>query len=902
MLNLKILVLIFSAVLLIKVDASNDASLSAKLNPLKFSNRARCAEDSKKPAQSAFVLLNNYDLGKGIYRLGKATGQETSSFTKDGIRYYRHSVVEMMKLIHYRLMTRRMPLLPANANRMTGHVPGKYKNLVNNCAKSDSCPEMDQYISSIWNRGAKSITSIDNFDLGDNLVGKETFKRNSVSQMNCFRLKKMGAMQSPLFGRKPNKVILEELAKNLINSDQYLGSCLEDELENVETAIYQFDVSSIAESGWKVKGFDYWNSMRIYLSWAFRNASELKAMAGPYYNIFKGAHLEGSLLMFANGCKSLEVPKCSAEHLTQNALRELAKKDFAQNAINSDIISNVPEGPTGKLLADMAPDILDTLDFGSFGDLDKWLKNYKENYKEAKSLLKKDLVGSISTLNTVTSTLSPQRLAADLRTQFSSGLSEDHVRQELYYLCAEFYYAGHDTYSFLRPKLDLLKQSTALDKIFGPVAKGKTKDYMDYYQVLASGVVSFCEELKQKNIWDDTFTLDREGYSKWYIQKVFKGKEKSRRESIREDYFDKVKTNPYLTYTLNSSIGNLDDVVCVSASDCARKVLESTVYLYKSLTYADTFFDIEEKIKAPNLLNPYAERVACGVYDPWFKTKSIMFNLMWDVGQGALMSTVPGMIYTRATLRPKMVTSFKSLIEDGVIQYDPKYTKERIVTSLAADFGPLLGVPCSVSINSGLENIYNQYIFAGITVGACSASEEHNINVFSADDIVSSKNQAAGCLSCQLNFETVSTSIAYAADRLDSTFFLFRGVVRFFKSLQDPDNIPWSWTVDPSYVLEAYKNFGNSVPKECVRDLIDGRRCRPSSCEAESAEYITKRYNLGVSKIVRSAQRSTHYEVYTDKCEHPFTLSTAQSESKRNESCRVIRMKSYPRCAKAYQK
>ena len=889
---------------------SQGGYLAQKLNPLRFTNRARCAADSKVAADSVFLLVNNFDLGKGVYRLGKLTGQETSSFTKSGIAYYRSSIVEMIKLIHHRIITRRLPLLSANVESSSLHIPRKYKSIIKNCPENGYCPELDDYVSQVWNRRTKNISVIDNFDLDDNFVESRVFERGGFSSdLNCYRLKKMGPLQSHLFGTKPNKAILDQMAQNLLKSDEYLESCFEkpEELTDVQVSAYQFEIPSLRDGRWKRKGFDYWNSMKIYLSWAFRNASELESMAGPFQNVFKSVALEDSVLFFANGCKSISAPECSSDYLAQNAMRELAKKDFARNAYKSDLLNDIPDGPAEQLLKDRAPKInLDDLEFGKFESVDKWLKNYTENHTEARNILKRQLLKASTFLGLATKSVPAYKLKQALVNQFYFNTRteslDDSTKQELYYLCSEFNFAGHETYSFLKPKLDLLKQSTTLDVLLKDITADKVSNYMAYYQEIASFVTKSCSDLRQKNVWNNEFTLNKEGYAKWYVNKVLNNSVESAKDSMQADYIN--RNGAFLSYTgaSASAVSSSEAAICASPSDCARKMIESVIHMHKAIQYADTFFHVEQKINSPALLNPYAERVACGVYDPWFKTKSIIFNLIWDVGQAALNTAVPGIIYTRATLKPKTVTSFKQLVKDGKISYDVNYDKTRIATSLAADFGPLLGVPCSVSIHTGIENVYDQLNFTGISLAACNEKEEHNINAFSAGDIRKEDEiDRAGCVACRLNFEGVSTVAAYAANQVDSQFFIFRGLVRLLRDIQDPDNIPRSWSVDPKELLATYRNYGE-VPKDCVRDLSKGRSCRPRSCENKASEYITKNYNLNIRKV--RMEGKYHTRVWTDRCEYPFKLfvSERSDDNGGNKSCRVVRTLEMPRCARSFKK
>jgi hypothetical protein len=884
------------------------------LNPLRFSNRARCAADSKKPTDTAFMLINNVDPGKAIYRLAKLRGEDASSMTRNGIKVFRKSVIEMTQLIHHRLMNRELPLLVENVSRRKLHVPSKYKRIISSCKKEEYCHALDEYVEKLWNIGGRSDLSlgakrrkfykVDNFHSKESFLPKKILENKKIGRppLKCSYLKKFGPLQAHLYGTKPTKTVFEEMAKSLLKSDEYLADCYDfEEQENLEVASFQLEIPNLKDRKWKRFGFDYWNSLKTYLSWAYRNASEMEYMAAPFQDVFRGVALEDNVLFTPNGCRSISIPECSGDYLAQNALREFAKKDFSKNLSKLDVMSEVPAGPQEGLLTDRIPNVnLDELDLGKFQNAEAWMKNFKDNFSKSRTYVKRKLISSLSLLNILKAKISPEKLKADLNKQYFSKINKqsisDSERQQLYYLCAEYFFADHETYSFLKNKLNILKDSKLIDDISHGISVEKAKNLYDYYANVSGFITKSCADLRQKEVWDDTFELKKEGYSDWYIQKVYERKIKSNYGDSLETYLKDKK--PYVSYGKYAQSNSIDDVVCAHPSDCARQLLGSIIQLYRATEYAETFFSLKQKVKSPSLFNPYAERVACKIYDPWFKTKSILFNLMWDVGQAALSTSVPALLYTKASLVPHTVTSFNQMVEEGRILYDANFEKQKIINAVAADFGPLLGVPCAVSINTSIHKIYDAYRFVGVSVGACNEKEEYDLNVRSGSDI--DDNQAQGhseCLSCQLNFEGVSASLAYATQNIGPSFFLFRGLVRLFKSLKDPFNIPRTWKANPRYVLETYRKFGGEIPKRCVRRLRKGKRCLQSSCEEQIAEEISNVLPGQVLKIEMDGYDTAR--VWTSKCDGPAEVEVNSDDDHYgdNSNCRSIeRIVRKPKC------
>lgn len=871
--------------------------IASKLLPLKFSNRAKCALDSKTPSQSAFMLLNNIDIGKTAYRLGKFTGQNPAKLTKDTIKIYRKSILELIKFINHGLISQKLPLLPEDIKRKKYHVPSRYKKIIRNCPNNQYCKELDEYISKLWcaQRGKKECLKkykIDNFHSKDNFIrSKDLIQNKHREKFSCYKLKKFGALQSHLFGTKPNRKILGMLSESILKSDEYLTPCKEDsKLEELEVALYQFEIPSIKEDRFKKIGFDYWNSLKLYLSWAFRNSSEFETMSAPYFNIFQGVALEQSLLLIPNGCKSLSSPTCSGDYLAMNALREFSSKDFLKDALNNDLLKDIPQGPQDDIINNPAPSVnVDELDLGNFPSADKWLKNYKKNFVATRTRVKKNLLKAISFLNISYTNLPVTKLIEDINKEFENiNKLEDYQKQNLYHLCAEFYFADHQTFSFIKNKLALVEKTNIIDGLAKNISKEKAQSFFNYYQNIAKQIISKCNSLKQEYIWDNNFSLNKEGYSSWYLNKVFSGKIKSKKDEILlEQVGDAL---PYLYYS-NESL--LDNTICFTASDCARKTLESTVYMYKSISYAETFFNLKQVIKSPNMANPYAERYACKSYDPWFKTKNILFNLMWDIGQAAISTTTTGLLYTKAELLPKTLISFNQMVDDGKIIFSGNYHKEKIISSISADFGPLLGVPCSVSLNAKSFEMYDLYRFVGINVGACNSEENYDLTVFSGSEMSDNKEKGhSECLSCQLNFEGIATTALHISEKIGPPFFLFRGIVRLFRALKDPHNIPRSWEINPRYLLETYRKFNGKIPKNCVSSLIKGERCL-SPCENKVAKKVSENIPGTITKIVKRSR--WRYKVWTSKCQTPINVVARKKEDMYQKSC-FVKSISKPRC------
>jgi len=869
-----------------------------EINNLKFTNRARCALDSQKPTESAFVLIQNMKVAKGLYRLAKATGNNSSNLTRMGIQVYRYAVINLLKKIHRKLMRGELPLLPVDT---TGKfVPRGYASINSICRSDEYCTELDKYLENIWNisrsgdgldRKLSLYSSFDNFDSKYNYISNTVFKYKNKYDLTCNYLKKFSPLQAQIFGVKPNAKVFEQMARANINRGEFLADCSDlDAQKDIKVAAYQIEIPALVEKKWKKYGFDYWNSLKLYFSWAWRNAPEMEKMAAPFSDILRGVAIEESVLIVPSGCKSIIPAKCDGDYLQLNVLREFAKKQYQKEAIGTDILSPMPEGPQEDLLEDEFPEVnTDILDIAQFETTEKWLENFRDNLSKTRGVMKRKLINSINLLNLVTANLKIETILEGINASFEKiGLQEDgeikahglnkeeekDLKDELFYLCSEFIQAAHDDFSFIKGDLEILKQTILIDKLAHQISNEKTNAFYSYYETLAKSINEKCGSLKQKKIWDDDFTLDKTGFSKWYIEKVYEGKVESTAKKKLVKYLD--SSAPLLSYGVFKQDTREENVICINGGHCARKTLASIINLYAVAQYANTFWSMDQMIKTPSFFNPYAERTQCRVYDPWFKTKQIIFNLFTNLGQAAMSAFIPGAgVFASLELKPGKVISFNQLVKDGKIHYNIKRKRASIFHGLMADFGPLLGVPCRISISRHFENPYDYISFAGITVGGCYNRDNATLNVSSASDIGDPNgHRMNACASCTLNFETVASSLTAISNfvpYVGTGLFLFEGLVRLYNGLQDPHNIPRKWKSNPNYVLDTYRRFGK-IPKKCVRKLRKGKQCLKNKKEEKIISLLRKKLKRVSITQIEGRKVGPRASVWVNGCLKPIKV------------------------------
>ena len=395
----------------------------------------------------------------------------------------------------------------------------------------------------------------------------------------------------------------------------------------------------------------------------------------PFAGVFRNVAIEDSVLLVPNGCKSLTPAGCTGDFLSLNTMREFTIDSYRRQALSLDILRKVPQGPQQDLLDDTFTDVNnDILDLGKRPESREWLENFQQNFSNSRAIMKDKLIRSIHDMNLITGKKSVSEIMGDIKADFQSMVvtqNIDQYKQEYYYLCSEYLHAADNEIGLLRDEIGILEKTSLIDGLTGQFSKKTTKEYFAFYDQLATEVTKFCRNLDLKSIWNDEFTLQKEGYWPWYLERVHQSKISTDIRTRQENILKERK--PYLAYSTYAQNKSFDNVICSTGSYCARRALGAVIDLYSVTQYANTFWNLEQKLKSPSLFNPYSERTACKVYDPWFKTKSIIFNIFADLSQAALSTVTPGVLFSRFSLKPGEVTSFNQMVENGELNTIPKW-------------------------------------------------------------------------------------------------------------------------------------------------------------------------------------------------------------------------------------
>lgn len=792
--------------------ANQKDDLSFLRGEIEYSNRSSCAKKSLRPTRSVFLLLDNVNLAKSVYRLAKIKKMDPVATTNLGIEKFRYTIAELIKIISSKLLSGDL-------------------NYINDKELSDD------YLAASW---AKS-------------------RMNNLGQyIQCHVIKKISMLHSNLTSSRPDRAMLEELAKQLQHSEDYLTNCSDfSDVSQPEVALLQFNLHP--DQSFEEKGFAFWYSLKVYLSWAFRQSSEMHKLAQPFDFLFQSLNLEEMLVFFSNGCESITPANCSDKDLSLDNLRFLTQHSSTIDWSNSNTVKPVPTALPDEMYSRPIPlREEDLLNLGKYNTADEWALNFRDNFVRSRGYNKIKLSKSLSHLAIITQNTSVEEMTHRMQKDIDS--LPHRGKQELYYLCSEYSVAFEKDLSFVRRDLQRLKKVSALDESVKIYSESKIEGFLDFLDKLSIEVNHICEELKQKNIWDKDFELKKEGFAPWYQQLVFE-KKYSLKDGLALTY--EVSDRPFLSIQKGA-------VICQNGLHCSRLVLDSLMSL-SAISHVFSSLVPESSIPSTNMANPYATAMACGAYDPWAKRNKIIFDFFQDMAQAALFSYLPTPIYVGASLDPRRVVSFETLVQEGEVFYDPKFNHNRLKLSLLADLGPLIGVPCSVSISGSKMNPFEYYMFNGISFSGCRERTKTDVVIQSGDNQAKVDHTLKTCAACALNLQTVSASASLINPVFRLSFFLVKGVTRLISQLKDPNDLSRNVTISPQQVALSYRYHGE-ISKKCAKRLLRRKSCLEKKCERRMMEEFTSRFFVSPVSTKFSCLKAEG-KVYIKECKLPIYLS-----------------------------
>lgn len=784
-------------------------ALSFQDDWLQFSNAPQCAADMAKPSSSIFMAITFRDIANMLKQLAPQLDKEPISFIKEGNRIYKLKVNLLAQKIIAGLDSGELPFV-----------------LKNNSAE----------IKNNWNR----------------LTGSTPLQ--SIETINCYQVNDINTYYSHLFIRGINQSTLEELAKQFIKGSSRVNGCNQENIEaNADFyPVFNYDLKIKNQKQWELKGFDFWASFKIYLSWAFRYAKLDEIKEGPYRAVFLAAPIEEQMIVLSNGCKSITKPECNSDFLSSTELRSI----FTTERKKLDLTSSTLEMKDNLIDNNDSVDQKAQEQIALKSEENEWVRSFQKAYLG----FTQAHLDKLNQTNMFLSSVLAQKNSAQINHDLNLAFNDKNKNESFYYMCVEARLIGQERpLSVFKFDLDFMKQQGATLNQF--LKYGLTVEEMiNLYDSLSPTLVSLCDQFDKSLQNHAVIKENWLNYRPWY-------KSYLSRYKVLKDYLDteaqeqvqfQKDQNRELKYVKNQ---------CADSVDCARKIIEGMVTLNKVLLHSKTFF--KTSVTSAPLFNARAEKVACGLYDPWEAGRLNTKKLRADIGSSLLFGWTSLPIYLDVNYLPKgMPTSLNKLIENDHIKFDLGFDKAQIRKSLTLNFGSFLNIPCSINYSQTSSDDVNpessQYMFSGVTVNACKSQKIDSVNSPTNQADVFKKTpdtDAAMCGQCSINFEKAATFA------VGNTFAPLRFVLRLAQSLirynamKNDDTInPRQFNVNAKYLTDAYSKY-HSIPESCVPMLTRGLSCQSNICEALAVKEFEQKTGLIIESI-EMTKTEMQYDTY----------------------------------------
>lgn len=776
---------------------SQTSSLSqmsdSKNNWVSISNSAQCAADMKTPSDSIFLAFNLRNSGIILNNLAKQTQQNQESYVALGLKHMKVKLNILSNIILQKLNRNELSMI-SSKNQID-------KNLILNDNPVDS---RGQYFES----------------------------------SQCYQVNQINNTYSNLFLRGISQKTLEEMAIQFTDIKTPLKCNTEQIKSDLDLyPIYNIDLKIKDQKNWKTYGFDFWQSYKIYLSWAWKNHSIDSLKASSFEKLSLLIPIEEQLMILSNGCKSVERPECNSDYISSTELRTLFSTKRKQLELSSSSLE----------MKDFIFENNDSLDSSIKENIAKksgdqtWIKDFQKARLGFASQFS-DYLFKANKLFGMANQIKTAKLESDLKqaVQLPENLEEAH------YLCSEHRLLMHEQpLSIFKFDLEHLKTNGHLLNQYLSFGMKVNEIYEQYVQ-FSKHVTQACNQLDEKQI--NEMDSKWNNYKSWYknflnrYQVIKAAMEVESQEASKDEFIDQRPKN----YIQGQ---------CVNVIDCYRNFIESVVQINKVLLHSKSFLGNE--LISPPLFNERAEKVACQFYDPFEAAKLNKKKLWTDIGSSFLFGWTALPIYLNLNYTPSKIVSFNKLIQDGHIQFDPEFDKGQVSKTLSLSLGSFIDIPCSINISEVGEDLGSgmdsQYIYKGLSLGACQGSKHESITSPTGSVDVFRKNPEKDfqmCGQCSFNFEKVSRIKAlnvFAPLRVG--IMLASSLERYYNVKNNEIINPTEYTVSLKALLETYQKNNKTIPQACVPMLAKGLSCQSNICEAMAVKEFEMSSGLEVETI-----------------------------------------------------
>ena len=774
-------------------------------NYLTIQNTPKCASDMSKPADSLFLAASLRNTGIILNNLAKQTDKNPSQFVGEGLKFYKIKLITLTQLV------------------LQGMNSGQLPNVRTN---EEAVVQLSK-----WN--------------------KNTSSKSYFSQMKCYQVNEINTYYSHLFLRGVNQDTLNQLAQKFSEAQSPL-TCEPQQIKNDLDLypVFNFDLKIVDSKLWDQVGFDFWASFKIYLSAAWRSNIAPEISQNPMNRYTLLAPLEEQLLILSNGCKNIERPQCNSDFLSSAELRNLFTTDRSKLELTSsslemkDLIFDNNDQTDTSIKQNLAQ---------KSGD-QSWIKDFQKAYMGFSTKQIDNLYFANKLFSSALTQKNFSQLAHDLVTE----IKNPNNLEEAHYLCMEHRLLMHEqplnVYQF-----DLANLKANSSKLDQYLKYGMTvTDIYASFEKMSTQITQACNQLDSQQI--------KESENKWNNYRPWYKNFLSRYQLIKAAMEVEKQENSPETFIDSRPKTYLKDL-CVNAIDCHRSFTESITQVNKLLIHSRTF--LRTDIQSSPVFAERAEKVACGMYDPFEASRLNKKKLIADLASSVLFGWTSLPIYLDVNFKPKELVSFNKLMENGHIRFDTEFDKNQITKTISLSLGSFINVPCAINISEvgdDISNAASNYIYKGLSVSACKGQRTESMSSPTGSIDVFKKSPDSDyqvCGQCSLNFEKVSTL------NVVNTFAPLRFILRLTQSLMRYQNVKNDDTINPrefnismKSLLETYKKNNNNIPNSCVPYLARGLSCQSNMCEALAVKEFEIKSGLEVDQIQLTKNMDTGTDQY----------------------------------------
>lgn len=784
-------------------------------NQLRFSSPNLCARQSMQPASSVYFFVDGFGPGRSATKWAReAEIDPLELVTKTWQQLHARSFFLSKQILNL-MLSKELPVLT--------------EAQIRSCGSTLNCPEYKSIVAQFRDR---------------------IIKTDSPSQnVQCAWIKK----PLPMFysSQPPTKNDLESLAVAYLDKGSYIDTCekiFSGESKNNPDLVLKLDLKT--PSDWAANGFEFWRSFKIYLSLFWGQKWAHPALQNQ--EIVRSFAVDEVVTLMADGCYSISRPECETDFLNISQLKDTIRKGSFQNSLlmANEVMKN--QIATVESRVKPAPQKM-TENTDTRTQLMSLMKiRHQSNFQ---------LYKSVRNLSVILQNRTKDQLLADLLPSFQAS----KVLPEVDTLCAE-------ASKIIRPDLSPFAKELSISKSkVGSLNSATVLNHrpeelfiqgMDYLEMLKP----FCEQvensLKVRMLTDSTFDFSVQAPTRKWFQTITQ-------YTLPEGLFatSSVRSAAEINQSsVNAYIRVKDEVVCSTAIDCTRNIMENLVSiyqvsLYKGLTANATSNEMTSK-------NHLGGDVACGLYDPWQASQLRKKNLISDLVSAVISGVTMLPIYLDLDYDTKKLVSFSQLFDEGKIKFDPQFDDKDTRATLFLDLGPLARAPCylSVSNSSRIKAPGYGLIFQGVSFQGCVINTDGKMISNNLEVQTNRSDEVAACGACVLNFEEVALATAasnYSVFRFGIRFIA--GLVSYFKDAESPINQPIELTVNPEYVKDTYVKY-NSIPDSCLYELMNGSKCMENICLSYTISQAESRWGVKVldGSVWNSSEQSIGSTQYTD--------------------------------------